>query len=184
MKNFITLLLLFTSLIINAQNDVLVIYIDASESGNSLIQIQNDVNDLVNSKQNSEIYLFISKGESPIVTNDRGDVAKQLRKLRMETITSPDYKKDVESLNAAMLENNYINSINSISMSNGLNKQFEIHFWLNEGDYTSLELNKKIVDPFLFSNKLKFKDKLQENCSAILHLSNNETKITNVKTYE
>lgn len=184
MKKFITLILLFTTLLTSAQNDVLVVYIDASESGNSLIQIQNDVNDLVNSKPNSEIYLFISKGESPIVTNDRGDVAKQLRKLRMETITSPDYKEDVESLNAAMLENNFFSNINNISSSNGLNKQFEIHFWLNERDYTSLDLDKKIVDPFLFSNKLKFKDKIQENCSAILHLSNDETKITNVKTYE
>ena len=157
---------------VSSQNDVLVIYIDASESGNQLIKIQEDVNDLVKSRIDSEVYLFISKGESPIVTNNRNDIAKQLRKLRMAFITAPDYLKDIEFLNNAILENNFINNINNITIDNGLDKQFEIHFWFNEEDYNSLDLSKKIVDPFLFSNKLKFKNNQQKNCTAILHLSN------------
>ena len=174
MKKIMILMLLFTTAVVNAQNDVLVIYVDASESGNKLVQIQEEVNNLVQSRSNYDVYLFISKGESPIVTNDRNDVAKQLRRLRSSFITAPDYKNDVVLLNKALLENGYISDINSISSNGGLPNQFEMHFWLEDENYSSLQLNKKIVDPLLFSNKLTFKDGLQENCTAILHLSNDE----------
>ena len=103
------LMLLFTTAVVNAQNDVymlnndvLVIYVDASESGNKLVQIQEEVNNLVQSRSNYDVYLFISKGESPIVTNDRNDVAKQLRRLRSSFITAPDYKNDVVLINKAL----------------------------------------------------------------------------------
>ena len=183
MRIFITLILLSVSLIVHSQNDVLLIYIDASESGSKLIQIQQDVNKLVESRKGSEVYLFISNGSSPIVTNDKNEVAKQLRKLRMVTITAPDYLKDVRFLNNAILENNYISNINNITIDNGLDNQFEIHFWFNEEDYNSLSLNKKMVDPILFSNKLKFNNNKQKNCTAILHLSN-DSDSNKIITYE
>jgi hypothetical protein len=174
MKKIMILMLLFTTAVVSAQNDVLVIYIDASASGKKLVLIQNEVNALVNSKRNSEIYLFISRGESPLFTNNRNDVEKQLRRLRIDHFTAPDYKKDTELLNAALLEYNHISDINSIIKNSGLDNQLEFHFWLDEENYTSLNLKKNIVESLLFSNKLKFKDGLQENCTAILHLSNNE----------
>ena len=76
MKKILIFILLFANALVNAQNDVLVIYIDASESSSNLIQIQEEVNNLVQSKSDYDVYLYISKGESPIVTNDRNDVAK------------------------------------------------------------------------------------------------------------
>jgi len=168
------LMLLFTTAVVSAQNDVLVIYVDASASTDKLIQIQEEVNNLVQLRSSNDVYLFISKGESPIVTNDRNDVAKQLRRLRSSFITAPDYKNDVVLINKALLENGYISNINSISSNGGLNNQIEVHFWLEDENYSSLQLNKKIIDPLLFSNKLTFKDGLQENCTVILHLSNDE----------
>ena len=174
MKKILIFILLFANALVNAQNDVLVIYIDASESKFNLIQIQEEVNNLVQSRSDYDVYLFISKGESPIVTNDRNDVAKQLRKLRSSFITSPDYKNDVVLINKALLENGYISNINDISINGGLPYQFEIHFWLENENYNSLQLNKKIIDPLLFTNKLTFKDGLQENCTVILHLTNEE----------
>ena len=101
----------------------------------------------------------------------------------MVTITAPDYLKDVRFLNNAILENNYISNINNITIDNGLDNQFEIHFWFNEEDYNSLSLNKKMVDPILFSNKLKFKNNQQNNCTAILHLSN-DSDSNKIITYE
>jgi hypothetical protein len=174
MKKILILILLFTINLVNAQNDVLIVYVDASESSSYLIQIQEEVNSLVQSKSDYDVYLYISKGESPIVTNDRNDVAKQLRKLRSSFITSPDYKNDVVKINKAILENGYISNINDISFNGGLPNQFEIHFWLEEENYNSLQLNKKIIEPLLFANKLTFKDGLQEYCTVILHLTNEE----------
>lgn len=174
MKKILILILLFAVNLISAQNDVLVIYVDASESSSHLIQIQEEVNNLVQSRSDHDVYLFISKGESPIVTNDRNDVAKQLRKLRSSFITSPDYKNDVIKINKAILEKGYISNINDISISDGLPNQFEIHFWLEYENYNSLQLNKKIIEPLLFANKLTFKDGLHENCTVILHLTNEE----------
>ena len=52
MKKIMILMLLFTTVVVNAQNDVLVIYVDASESGNKLVQIQEEVNNLVQSRSN------------------------------------------------------------------------------------------------------------------------------------
>ena len=43
MRKIVTLIMLCTSLVLRAQNDVLVIYIDASESGDKLIQIKDEV---------------------------------------------------------------------------------------------------------------------------------------------
>ena len=170
----IILLCLFTSNIIYAQNDALIIYIDASASSTKLIDIQNEVNSLVDSRNNSDVYLFISKGESPVVTNDRKFVKKQLRRLRTDFITPPDYINDVKKINSALLENNHIININNISNNSGLDNQVEIHFWMQEENYNSLQLDKKLVDPLLFSNKLIFKEGLNKNCTAILHLTNSK----------
>ena len=176
MKKIVILLMVFISLGLSAQNDVLVIYVDASASGDKLIQIQEEVNSLVDSKANARVYLFISNGESPLVTSDREDIGKLLRKLRSSFITAPDYKRDTKLLNTALLKNNYISNINSISKNSGLDYQVDIHFWLDERNYNDFQLDKKIIDPLLFSNKLKFKNGLQENCNPILHLEN-ETEI-------
>ena len=176
MRKIVTLIMLCTSLVLSAQNDVLVIYVDASDSGDKLIQIQDEVNALVTSKASARVYLFISNGESSLVTNDRADVGKLLRRLRSSFITAPDYKRDAKLLNTALLENNYISNINSISKNSGLDYQVDIHFWLDEDNYTALQLDKRIIEPLLFSNKLKFKNGLQENCNPILHLAN-ETEI-------
>jgi len=172
MKKIMILMLLFTTAVVSAQNDVLVIYVDASASTDKLIQIQEEVNNLVQLRSSNDVYLFISKGESPIVTNDRNDVAKQLRRLRSSFFTEPDYKNDVVLINKALLENNYISNLNSISSNGGLNNQIEVHFWVAEENYIPLQLNKNLIDPLLFSNKLTFKDGLHENCTVILHLTN------------
>jgi hypothetical protein len=176
MRKIVTLIMLCTSLVLRAQNDVLVIYIDASESGDKLVQIKNEVEDLVASKSSARVYLFISHGESPLVTSDREDIGKLLRKLRSSRPSAPDYKRDTKLLNTALLKNNYISNINSISKNSGLDYQVDIHFWLDERNYNDFQLDKKIIDPLLFSNKLKFKNGLQENCNPILHLEN-ETEI-------
>jgi len=169
MKKIVILLMVFISLGLSAQNDVLVIYVDASASGDKLIQIQEEVNSLVDSKANARVYLFISNGNSPYVTSERGDVKRVLRKLRTRYITAPDYTKDVRSINRALLDSKYISDLNNISQSSGLNYQLDIHLWLDEGNFNDLKLEKRIINPILFSNKLKFENGEQENCSVTTH---------------
>lgn len=182
MKKIIIFILLFTTTLLRAQNNVLVIYVDAS-SEKKLKEIQKQVNALVDSKSSYAIYLFISSAEStkdgifPIVTNNRNEVDKNLQSLLLNFISAPDYNKDVKLLNAAFLENKYISDLNKISKTNGLNTQFEIHCFFDEQDYSTFKLSKKFVLPLLLSNRLKFKDGLQNNCTVMLHLINeNEIK--------
>lgn len=170
MRKIITLIFFVFTQLIYAQNDVLFVYIDASSSDDKLKEIIAEVQDIVDSKPNSDILLFISKGESPIITNERSEVNRTLRRLRAIFISSPDFHSDLSRINSELLTNNYISDISEITVNDGLSHNIQFHFYFDKTDYYSLQLEKQMIKPFLFSNNLKFKESLQENCSVYLHL--------------
>ncbi len=169
MKNTALLCLFLLSLSLSAQTDKLILYVDASDSGQSLIKIQEQVDSVIRSKSNTDFYLFISMGNSPLFAEKIEDVSKTLRKLRFMEFPSPDFVGDINKINSFILEKNYISNLNVINKTSIID-DIEFHFWFNKENFSSFNLVKKFVNPLLFSNKLKFKDGLNENCTVIYHL--------------
>ena len=164
MKQITTILLLSITTVILAQENVLVIYIDASESKENLIEIQDDVKKLITNKPNHKLFLFISNGRNPFFTNKRSEAGKTLNRLRIGSRPSPDHTFDTKKLNKAMLDNEYISNISNITQSDGLENKIEIYVYTAEENKKSIEL--KLVEPFLYSNRLKHAEKNQINCSV------------------
>ena len=111
MKNIITIFLFLFTNILFAQSDVLVVYIDASSSGNKLKEIQSEVKELVSDNADSEVLIFISNGESPLITSERSEVSKTLTKLRSIYVSAPDINTDIIKINKERLSNDYISDI-------------------------------------------------------------------------
>ena len=164
MKQIITILLLSITTVILAQDNVLVIYIDASEAKENLIEIQDDVKQLIANKPNHKLFLFISNGLNPFLTNKSSEAGKILNRLRIGSRPAPDHTFDTKELNKAMLENQYISNINNITQSDGLENKIEIHVYTAKVNKNTIEL--KLVEPFLYSNRLKHAEKNQINCSV------------------
>lgn len=168
MNKLITILLVFITSVLIAQDNVLVIYVDASESKESLIDIQKEVKDLIEKNSEHKLYLFISNGKQPFVTNNRNDASKILNRLRIGMRPTPDHTFDTKELNKAMVENRYISNINNITQDDGLDYKIDMYFVIAK---ENLEIIKqKIVEPFLYSNGLKYGEQNQVNCSVNFNL--------------
>ena len=180
MKNIITIFLFLFTNILFAQSDVLVVYIDASSSGNKLKEIQSEVKELVSDNADSEVLIFISNGESPLITSERSEVSKTLTKLRSIYVSAPDINTDIIKINKELLSNDYISDIRNITLTSGLKKSLTFHFYFDNTDYKSLQLEKQMILPLLFSNRLVHKESLQEKCKVYLHLGENDDPDTDI----
>lgn len=171
MKQIITILVLYLSFAVSAQENVLVVYVDASSSKDKINDLQNDVQKVIGEKLDYRILLYISNGKNPSISTENPNIEKIFRNLKKGFISSPDLNFDVMSLNNLMVENNYISNISNISKNEGLNYEIEIHFFINEEVFerNNNEVEKKLVDAFLFSNRLKYKQGNQENCTLVIH---------------
>ena len=90
MKQIITILLLYFSLAVTAQENVLVVYVDVSSSKDKINEIKNEVQKVVDDKLDYRILLYISNGTNPSVSNENPDIEKIFRNLRKGYISSPD----------------------------------------------------------------------------------------------
>tara|TARA_B100000900_G_C20538166_1_gene699264 strand:+ start:139 stop:648 length:510 start_codon:yes stop_codon:yes gene_type:complete len=168
MKQIITILLLSITTLSIAQENVLLIYVDASESKENLIDIQNEVKELIANNSDHKLYLFISNGKQPFVTNKRTDAGKILNRLRIGMRPTPDHTFDTKKLNKAMFENKYISNINNITQEDGLDHKIDIYIVTAKDNLNIIE--QKIVNPFLYSNGLKYGENNQVNCSVNFNL--------------
>jgi len=67
-----------------------------------------------------------------------------------------------------MVENRYISNINNITQDDGLDYKIDMYFVTAK---ENLEIIKqKIVEPFLYSNGLKYAEQNQVNCSVNFNL--------------
>jgi hypothetical protein len=180
MRKITTLFLFLFTNILFAQSDVLVVYIDASSSGNKLKEIQSEVKELVSDNADSEVLIFISNGESPLITSERSEVSKTLTKLRSIYVSAPDINTDIIKINKELLSNDYISDIRNITLTSGLKKSLTFHFYFDNTDYKSLQLEKQMILPLLLSNRLIHKESLQEKCKVYLHLGENDDPDTDI----
>lgn len=190
MRKITTLFLFLFTNILFAQSNVLIVYIDASSSGNKLKEIQSEVEELVSNNSNSEILIFISNGvtdkgeSSPVITNERSEVSKTLRKLRSIFVPSPDIGADLARINKELISNDYISDISNITLTYGLKKSLTFHFYFDKEDYNSLQFEKNLILPLLFANRLKQDEKLHKKCKVWLHLGENDNIDTDIKEEE
>lgn len=170
MKKILTLILIFSSLLLEAQNNSLLLYVDASKSDKNLKAIGKTITSIVDSLNSPNIYLYISNGDKPMQTNDRSDISNLLRDLRIAGyIKSPDFFYDIKQLNTALIGNNFISNLNDITKESGVQAPLDIYFWFNEDDFNQSDIIKNFITPFLLSNKLLYKSGLQNNCSIYFY---------------
>ena len=177
MKNIIVLILIFITAMVFGQRDVMVLYVDASSSEDKYDKIQDRFNNLVNENPNKDILLYISNGDNPIVANNRGDVAKSLRKMRSFLLQSPNPLYDVKRINSLLRKEGYVYNISQITKNDGVDQDISFHFYFDLRDYTNLQLKDKIIKPLLFTNRLMFTENengLHETCDVFLHLGTQE----------
>ena len=155
-KIIFNILFVLLSVSSTSQSVTSVFYIDASNCGDKLKMIQDEVKSIISNDNSDKILLFISNGESPLIAHNIEDINKSLVRLRMISPPAVDPRYDLESLNREILNNDILSNLVNQSKSNGVRDNINFHFYFDASDYNSLNYKKNIIQLFLLSNNLEF----------------------------
>ncbi|OUV44323.1 MAG: hypothetical protein CBC71_01535 [Rhodobacteraceae bacterium TMED111] len=174
MKQLTLLIFIISSFSVLAQSNVSILYIDASENDNRLNAIIQKANNIIN-QSDDEFLLYIANGENPFVTQDQQEFDKTLKKIKRETINSPNLLDDVKAINSTMLSNSWVSDlfdgkdlINSISFV----------FIIEESNYHSFQFENLFIKQLLFSNNLYRNNMLVDKCSVSVFLDKDNSRIS------
>ena len=166
-KLILNLIMIAFSLSTIAQSKVAVIYIDASNSGDKLILMQEEIKKINNNNDN--VILYISNGESPLIATNKEEVEKSSVRLRMISPNYPDIRFDINKLNKELLKNNILSNIMNHTLNSGVESSIDFHFFFDKSDYESNNFKRNIIQKLLLSNNLEFNNKIHKNCKVIVH---------------
>lgn len=166
-KIILNLIMIVLSVSAISQSKVAVIYVDASNSGDKLILIQEEIKKITNN--NDEVILYISNSESPLIATNKEEVEKVSIRLRMISPNYPDIRFDINKLNKELLKNNILSNIMSHTLNSGVENSIDFHFFFDQSDYNSNNYKNNMIQNLLLSNNLEFNSKLQNSCKVIIH---------------